>query len=103
MSRPAGEWSRRTGWNGAVEKVDMLMRFCDLYDETRIVPSTERLVCHHVNGPFSIWPEMGIDRFASPDAPFTFVLPERRNPSLIGDPRASITEGCAWARVKAPL
>src|SRR5205814_10339140 len=80
----------------------MLMRFCDLYDETRIVPSTERLVCRHVNGPFSIWPEMGIDRFASPDAPFTFVLPERRNPSLIGDPRASITEGCAWARVKAP-
>src|SRR5438132_8045226 len=53
--------------------------------------------------PFPFGPEMGIDRFASPDAPFTFVLPERRNPSLIGDPRASITEGCACARAKAPL
>src|SRR4029077_13593863 len=42
-------------WNAAVEKVDTLMRFCDLYDETRIIPSTKRLVCCHVNRCFSIW------------------------------------------------
>jgi hypothetical protein len=46
---------------------------------------------------------MGIERLASPDAPFTSVFAETRNPSLIGEPRASITEGCACARAKAFL
>jgi hypothetical protein len=44
-----------------------------------------------------------MERFASPDAPLTFVFPETTNPSLIGEPRASITEGCALARAKASL
>ncbi len=31
------------------------MRFCDLNDETRIVPLAKRLSCCHENRPFSIW------------------------------------------------
>ena len=46
---------------------------------------------------------MGIDRFASPDAPFTLVFPEIRNPCLMGEPKESITAGFALARAKASL
>src|ERR1700746_488152 len=46
---------------------------------------------------------MGIDRLESPVAPFTFVFPETRNPSLIGEPRASITAGSDLARASASL
>jgi hypothetical protein len=46
---------------------------------------------------------MGMDRLASPDAPLTFVFPETRKPSVTGEPRASITAGCAFARAKASL
>src|SRR5438094_4318474 len=46
---------------------------------------------------------MGIARLGSPDAAFTFVFPETRNPSLIGEPRASITAGSAFARANASL
>ncbi len=34
-----------------------------------------------------------MERFASPDAPLTFVFPETRNPTVIGEPRASMTAG----------
>ncbi len=35
------------------------MRFCDLNDETRIVPSAERFVGCDVNRPFSFWARDG--------------------------------------------
>ena len=44
-----------------------------------------------------------MERFASPDAPLTFVFPDTKNPSLIGEPRISITEGWTLARAKASL
>ena len=46
---------------------------------------------------------MGIARLDSPDAPLTFVFPETRNPSLSGEPSASITTGFAFARANASL
>jgi len=42
-----------------------------------------------------------MERFVSPDAPLTFVFPETRNPSVMGEPRASITAGFAFAVAKA--
>jgi hypothetical protein len=44
-----------------------------------------------------------MERLASPDAPFTFVFPETRNPSLIGEPRAPSTAAFSLARAKASL
>ena len=44
-----------------------------------------------------------MERFASPEAPLTFVFPETRNPSVIGEPRTSMTAGCALARASASL
>ena len=55
MCRVARKWSGRIRRNLTLDKIDPLMRFCDLNGETRIVPSTKRLVCCHVNRPFSIW------------------------------------------------
>src|SRR4029453_15910040 len=46
---------------------------------------------------------MGIERFVSPDAPLTFVFPETRNPSVMGEPRASFTAEFAFAPPKAFL
>src|SRR5882724_8857955 len=53
--------------------------------------------------PFPFGPEIGMARSASPAAPLTFVFPETKNPSLIGEPRASITAGCILALAKASL
>ena len=44
-----------------------------------------------------------MERFASPDAPLTFVFPEMRNPSVMGEPRASITAEFTVARARASL
>lgn len=44
-----------------------------------------------------------MERFVSPDAPLTFVFPETRNPSEMGEPIASITAEFALARAKASL
>src|SRR5262245_52772959 len=46
---------------------------------------------------------MGIIRLDSPAAPFTFVFPDMKNPSLMGEPRASTTAGSALARANASL
>src|SRR5438045_3081027 len=44
-----------------------------------------------------------MDKLASPEAPFTFVFPETRNPSVTGEPSTSMTAGCAFALSKACL
>lgn len=37
------------------EKIDSLMGVCDFENESRIIPSTERLLCRHVNCTFTFW------------------------------------------------
>ena len=37
------------------EKIDSLMGICDFENESRIVPSTEGLLCRHVNCTFTFW------------------------------------------------
>src|SRR5437016_11300916 len=52
---------------------------------------------------FPFGPEIGIPMSASPDGPFTFVLPEVNNPSLIGAPSAATTRRSLFARATASL
>ena len=42
-------------------------------------------------------------RFDSPEAPFTFVFPDMKNPALIGEPNVSITAESVLARANASL
>ena len=39
-----------------------------------------------------------MERFVSPDAPLTFVFPETRNPSVMGEPRANYGRVCPGSR-----